>query len=87
MSFTAIFTGIVAISEAIPAFKSILESFNDYYIDYQISKIQKRKITMRDSRNVLLKSIKGAKSNEERKVLSAMLSDINLGKLPTSKDR
>ncbi len=42
MSFSTIFAGIVAIAKAVPAFKEILDQFHDYYIDFQISKIENK---------------------------------------------
>jgi transaldolase len=77
MNITAIFTGIVAIAKAVPVIASYIDRFYEFYIDYQISKIDKYRIEKRDKRKALMKAITKAGSDEERKALSIVLNDIN----------
>ena len=76
MSLTAIFTGIIAIANAIPKIALIINKFYDLWIDYNIEKINKRYITKKDKRAVILKAISRAQTDEERKALSILLADV-----------
>ena len=77
MSTAAIFTGIVTIAKAVPQVAAIIDKFYDYWLDYQIEKIDKYRIDKREKRSVLMKQIRDAQTNEERKALSIILSDID----------
>ena len=77
MTLSAIFTGIVAVAKAVPKVAEVINKFYDLWIDYQIEQIQGKIIIKREKRAVLMRAIKNAKSNQERKALSSVLSDIN----------
>lgn len=77
MNIISIFTGIVTIAQAIPKIKSLIDMFVDFYIDYEISKIEQNYATKRKKQEVLLNQIKKATDDEERKVLSVILADTN----------
>jgi hypothetical protein len=77
MNLAAIFTGIVTIAKAVPQVAAIINKFYDVWLDYQIEKIDKYRINKREKRAVILKSIRDAKSNDERKALSIVLADID----------
>jgi hypothetical protein len=77
MNITAIFTGIVAIAKAIPKVAEIINKFYQFYIDKQIENIDKYRIEKRDKRKALMKAITKAETDEERKALSIVLSEIN----------
>ena len=77
MSITAIFTGLITIAEAVPKVADIINQFYDLWIDYQIEKIDQYRINKREKRSVLMKQIRDAQTNEERKTLSIILADID----------
>ena len=77
MSFTAIFTGLIAIAKAVPKVAEVINKFYDLWIDYQIEQIDKYRVNKREKRIVVLKAIKNANTNEERKILSNLLTTIN----------
>ncbi len=77
MSITAIFTGIVAIAKAVPKVAELINKFYQFYIDKQIADIDKYRIEKRDKRKALMKAITKAETDEERKALSIVLSDVN----------
>lgn len=77
MNITAIFTGIVTIAKAVPVVASYIDKFYDMWIDYQIERIDQYRINKKEKRKVLMKQIRDAKTNEERKALSIILADID----------
>jgi hypothetical protein len=77
MNFTAIFTGIVAIAQAVPKIADMIDKFYELYIDKQLEKIEKEIFTKRDKRKALMKAISKAQTHEERKALSIILNDLN----------
>lgn len=77
MSITAIFTGLIAIAKAVPKVADLINKFYDLWIDYQIEKIDHYIINKREKRIVLMKQIRDAKTNDERKALSIILHDID----------
>ncbi len=77
MNIVTIFTGIVAIAKAVPVVANYLDKFYEFYVDYQISKIDKYRIEKRDKRKALMKAITKAETDEERKALSIILNDVN----------
>jgi hypothetical protein len=77
MSITAIFTGLITIAKAVPRVADLINQFYDLWIDYQIQKIDQYRINKREKRTVLMKQIRDAQTNEERKALSIILADIN----------
>ena len=77
MSVTAIFAGVVAIAKAIPVIAGYIDKFYEFYIDSQISKIDKQSIQKKDKRKALMKAISKATTDEERKALSVVLTDVN----------
>lgn len=77
MSITAIFTGLITIAKAVPKVADLINQFYDLWIDYQIQKIDQYRINKREKRTVLMKQIRDAQTNEERKALSIILADIN----------
>ena len=77
MTLSAIFTGIIAIAKAVPKVAEILNKFYDLWIDYQVEQIENKTVIKREKRAVLMRSIKNAKSDQERKALSSVLADIN----------
>lgn len=77
MNIVTIFTGIVAIAKAVPVIASYIDKFYDMWIDYQIEKIDQYRIDKKEKRKVLMKQIRDAKTNEERKTLSIILADID----------
>ena len=77
MTLSAIFTGIIAIAKAVPKVAEILNKFYDLWIDYQIEQIENKTVIKTEKRAVLMRSIKNAKSDQKRKALSSVLTDIN----------
>ena len=77
MNIIAIFSGIVSIAQAIPKIKSMIDMFVDFYIDWEIEKIETNYNTKRKKQEVLIKQIQKATNDEERKVLSVILSDYS----------
>lgn len=77
MNVAAIISGIVAIAKAVPKVAAFLDQLYDKYIDYQIERIDQYRIDKREKRSVLMKQIRDAKTNEERKTLSIILADID----------
>lgn len=77
MSFSAIFAGIIAIAEAVPKVAELINQFQEMWLDYQVSKIDAIRVEKKRKIAVVIKSIKYAKNDEERKALSSVLADIN----------
>lgn len=77
MNIITIFSGIVTIAKAIPQLKSMFDKFVDLWINWKIDNIENEYDTKRKKQKVLLQKIKEAKTNEERKVLSVILADID----------
>ena len=77
MSITAIFTGLITIAKAVPKVADLINQFYDLWIDYQIERIDQYRINKKEKRTVLMKQIRDAKTNEERKALSIILADID----------
>lgn len=77
MNIFTIFSGVVAIAQAIPKIKQIIDMFADYWIDFQIGNIEDEYRSKRVKQDQLLKQIQKASTNEERKILSVILADIN----------
>jgi hypothetical protein len=55
----------------------LLEKVIELWADKAINELGKKKATKREKRLTLMKQIKNAKTNDERKILSVILSDIN----------
>jgi hypothetical protein len=77
MSVSAIFAGIIAIAKAVPKVAELINQFYDLWVDYQLSKIEAIRVEKKHKIAVVIKSIKYAKNDEERKALSSVLADIN----------
>lgn len=77
MSFTAIFSGVVAIAKAIPKLTELINKFVDLWVDYQLDKIEQEISTKRTKRLALMSAIKKAESDNERKELSIILADVS----------
>jgi hypothetical protein len=78
MSFTAIFSGVVAIAKTIPAIKDMIDKFVSSWIMNEINKIDQNEITIREERKALMMAIPKAQTNEERKALSVTLHNLNI---------
>ena len=77
MTFSAIFTGIIAIAKAVPKIAEIINQFIDLWVDYQLEKIEQEISSKRSKRLALISAIKKAESDNERKALSIILADIS----------
>ena len=77
MGLASIFGGVVAIAKAVPQIKSILNQFNNYWIDYQISEIEPSRISNTEARRVIFKQIKGVENEVDRKSLSVVLANFS----------
>ena len=77
MSVTAIISGIISIAKAIPVVDKWLDQLSSAYIMKRIDTSRDYLMTTENKRIVLLKTIKNAKDDNERIVLSVMLNDLN----------
>lgn len=71
------FTAIVSFIEAIPALVKLVQTFVDKWQEYQFSKLESQYTKKDLKRSSLLKAVKKAETDEERKVLIRMLYDLN----------
>lgn len=71
------FTAFVAFIEAVPALVKLVQSFVDKWQEYQFSKLESQYTKKDLKRSSLLKAVKKAETDEERKVLIRMLYDLN----------
>jgi hypothetical protein len=71
------FSAIISFIEAIPALVKLVQTFVDRWQDYQYSKIL-LKYNEKDFKRVsLVKAVKKAETDEERKALVRMLYELN----------
>lgn len=84
MTLTVILNGIIAVSKILPYLTKTYDLFTDLWIGHKLKQLDSKLITHRHKRLALLNAIKGAKTNEERKALSILMHDFNIGKLPNS---
>ena len=74
------FSAIISFIEAIPALVKLVQTFVDKWQDYQYSKILV-KYNEKDFKRVsLVKAVKKAETDEERKALVRMLYELNYHK-------
>jgi hypothetical protein len=76
MNITLIFSTIMAVANAIPSIKKMIDDFYLFYVKFEISKLDAVKIENKQKRAALFEAIKKAGNNEDRKALSLILSDI-----------
>lgn len=74
------FSAFVAFIEAIPALVKLVQTFVDKWQDYQFSKLLKDYTEKDLKRSSLIKAVKKAETDEERKALIRMLYDLNVRK-------
>ena len=74
--------GLIALGNVLPYVGRVYNLFTDYWVDQQLKIIKGRKISIKEKRKQLMQTIKGAKTNEERKILSSVLHDYRNNKLP-----
>lgn len=74
------FSAFIAIVEAIPALVKLVQTFVDKWQDYQFSKIESEYTQKDIKRSSLIKALKKAETDEERKALARMLYDLNVRK-------
>lgn len=77
MNAKLVFTAIIQIAKLIPAIMDGLESLYSMFLQWKIDQIHSDEVSKEQKKFVLLDKIKEAKSDEERKILSVVLSDIN----------
>jgi len=78
VSFATIFAGIVAVAEAVPAIKKIIEGFYDFYANHRISKIKQNEANDIKRRKALMRAISNAQTNEDRLALSITLHNFTV---------
>jgi hypothetical protein len=71
------FSAIVSFIEAIPALVKLVQTFIDKWQDYQYSKLLQQYTDKDLKRSSLIKAVKKAETDEERKALIRMLYDLN----------
>ena len=76
MTFTAIVSGIFAIAKAVTIIAEYLDKTYELWIDYKLNKIEASKVKHSDKRTALMSAITKASTNEERKALSVILSEL-----------
>ena len=76
MSFTAIFSGIIAIAKAIPIVAEKIDDFVQMWATSQITKLERQQNRVRYERRALMSAISKASNDEERKALSITLSRL-----------
>lgn len=77
MSLKLIFTAIITVAKVIPKVLEAIESLYSMFLDWKIEQIKDTVISKEQKKFLILDKIKEAKSDEERKILSVVLSDIN----------
>ncbi len=77
MSLKLIFTAIITVAKVIPKVLDAIESLYSMFLDWKIEQIKDTVISKEQKKFLILDKIKEAKSDEERKILSVVLSDIN----------
>jgi hypothetical protein len=71
------FSAFVAFIESIPALVKLVQTFIDKWQDYQYSKLLAKNTDKDLKRSSLIKAVKKAETDEERKALIRMLYDLN----------
>lgn len=74
---TTIFQTILAVAQAVPMVKDMIDEFLDFWMSKQIEAAQGKIATREQKRLQLRKSIRWAQTDDERIVLSKILSDYN----------
>lgn len=70
-------SSLIAFIESIPALVKLVNEFIGQWQDYQISKIDISYSDKAKQRKAIINSLKKAEDDEERKVLTRMLFDLN----------
>ena len=70
-------SSLIAFIESIPALVKLVTAFIDQWQEYQISKIDISYSEKDKKRKAIINSLKKADDDEERKVLTRMLFDLN----------
>lgn len=70
-------SSLIAFIESIPALVKLVNEFIGHWQDYQISKIDISYSDKAKQRKAIINSLKKAEDDEERKVLTRMLFDLN----------
>ena len=68
---------ILGLINAVPAIERLYDSINKAYINSKIEKYKDERTTKMIKSRALMRAIKNATTNEDRKNLSVMLNDIN----------
>jgi len=79
-SVLTIARAIIALSNAIPMVRAIVDQISNLYIDQQIDKIEEIKAGKAKKRAVLINAIKRAENDQQRKELSTILADYSRSK-------
>lgn len=75
-NLTLILNSIIALAKILPFLSSFMDSLTELWADNQIKKFEGEKAKLVEKRTALMNAIRDAKTDEDRKALSIMLSDL-----------
>ena len=70
---------LIALGEIVPIIGRVYDKLTELWVDIKIQKSESERATKLKKRKAILQAIQDAKTDEQRKTLSVILADINLG--------
>ena len=70
---------LIALGKIVPIIGRVSDKLTELWVDIKIQKSESERATKLKKRKAILQAIQDAKTDEQRKTLSVILADINLG--------